>query len=321
MDDGTRIGSPENRTNVRSSVPRTVQFARFAFETVGPRLPALATSWAERLFLTPGRYRPRDRERYALSTGRALDVPSGFGRLAAWSWGAGPVVVLVHGWGGAGAQLTAFVPSLVSAGFTVVTFDAPAHGASPGRTSSLLDFSEALRDVARRVGEPHAIVAHSMGAPASALALRAGLHAERAVFLGPPADVRDATARFARAFGLPATVREAMEARLEQRFGVRMSELNVPATAAALKHPTALLVVHDRDDRDVPWQDGARVATAWPGAKLVTTAGLGHRRVLRDPGVIDAVTSFIGDPRAAHAPSPWLGRARDWPIEFGAGAA
>jgi len=27
--------------------------------------------------------------------------------------------------------------------------------------------------------------------------------------------------------------------------------------------PPPLLVVHDRDDREVPWEDGAAIAAAW----------------------------------------------------------
>jgi len=53
------------------------------------------------------------------------------------------------------------------------------------------------------------------------------------------------------------------------------------------------LVIHDEDDRDVPWQQGDALANAWPGAQFVRTAGLGHRRILRDPDVLARVTAFI----------------------------
>jgi hypothetical protein len=38
---------------------------------------------------------------------------------------------------------------------------------------------------------------------------------------------------------------------------------------------------------------GAAIAAAWPGAELVTTEGLGHRRILRDPAVVARVTDFL----------------------------
>ena len=59
--------------------------------------------------------------------------------------------------------------------------------------------------------------------------------------------------------------------------------------------PIAALVVHDSDDMEVPWTNGADVAAAWPGAELVTTQGLGHRRILRDAGIVARVTAFLAE--------------------------
>jgi pimeloyl-ACP methyl ester carboxylesterase len=53
------------------------------------------------------------------------------------------------------------------------------------------------------------------------------------------------------------------------------------------------LIVHDLDDRDVPWAEGECYARHWPGARLYTTQGLGHRRVLDAPEVIDAALVFV----------------------------
>jgi alpha-beta hydrolase superfamily lysophospholipase len=60
-------------------------------------------------------------------------------RLATWSYGKGPTILLVHGWNGHAAQLRAFVSPLVDAGYRVVAFDQPAHGQSSGaRTHGML---------------------------------------------------------------------------------------------------------------------------------------------------------------------------------------
>ena len=40
--------------------------------------------------------------------------------------------------------------------------------------------------------------------------------------------------------------------------------------------------------------DGAAITRAWPGAELVTTTGLGHHRIVSDPGVIRQVVAFLG---------------------------
>lgn len=56
---------------------------------------------------------------------------------------------------------------------------------------------------------------------------------------------------------------------------------------------TPLLVIHDRGDAEIPWQDGRVIAQAWRGAETLMTDGLGHRRVLRDPDVVAAAVAFV----------------------------
>ena len=55
----------------------------------------------------------------------------------------------------------------------------------------------------------------------------------------------------------------------------------------------ALLIVHDRLDREVSFTHAERLAEAWRQARLHATTGLGHRRVLRDESVIAEVVEFV----------------------------
>ena len=52
-------------------------------------------------------------------------------------------------------------------------------------------------------------------------------------------------------------------------------------------------MIHDRDDREVGFEHGERLASAWPNAQLLETHGLGHRRVLRDPAVLAAAVDML----------------------------
>lgn len=281
----------QERTNVR--YPIAEQVARAAFPRLGRMAPELAAGLADRLFFTPPRHRRSPRIDSFLATGCSSDVRVKGARVRTWRWGAGPVVILAHGWGGVGGQLRAFVPPLVERGFSVVAFDAPGHGRSDGRRSSLVDIAHALRTVADAAGRVHAVIAHSLGGAATALALRDGLKARRAVLVAAPADPEDWTREFGRRLAIPAAVMERMRSRVEVRLGVRWSDLQVLTLARCLDTP--LLLVHDRDDAEVPWADGAALAAAWPGARLVTTTGLGHRRILREPSVVSAVVDFVGE--------------------------
>ena len=266
---------------------------RTAFAILGRAAPGLAATWALDLFFTP-RGRRRSRRITALLSGaRRFDLELDGLRVAAWSWGDGPAVYLVHGWAGVGGQLAAFVPPLLAAGFRVVTFDAPGHGASGGRRSSIVHFARALHALVATEGRAHALIAHSLGAAAVVRALAQGLPVERAVFVGPTVGPRDWSERFRAHLGVPPRVMAAMRERSERWLGARWEEFDVPELARNQSVP--LLIFHDRGDAEVPWSDGAAIAGAWPGARMVTTTGLGHRRILRDDGVVRQAVAFVKD--------------------------
>jgi len=264
---------------------------RTAFRTVGSVAPGVAARWAETIFCSPPRHEARPAEEAFLATGRRLTVRSQEQDLAVWAWGQGPVVILAHGWGGRAGRLTALAGGLMQNGFRVVLFDAPAHGASMGRLASLPQFARALRDVGDTLGPVHGLVGHSLGGAAVSLAMRHGLATRRAVLLAPPADVFLFTHAFAEHLRLPPQVRRVMRENLESRLQIRLEELHVPTLARSMTTPA--LIVHDVDDPDVPYGHGAEIARAWPAAELVTTRGLGHRSILRDPEVVRRTIEFL----------------------------
>jgi pimeloyl-ACP methyl ester carboxylesterase len=284
-----------------AALPRISTNVRFAAARF--LAPDLAGAWAERLFLTPPR--PRDAAASALDL---IDARSGFvehkGRhIATWTWGSrnAPAVLLAHGWGGNAAQMRGFVFPLLATGYRVIAYDQPAHGISGGRLTGLPDFAEVMAEVAWHHGEVRAVIAHSLGAAAAALALARGLPLDRAVLVSPPADLVGYSRRFARWHWIPERARRSMQAAIEERYGVRWEELELSRLAARLSAPA--LVIHDRDDRMVSWTQGATFARLWPGARLLSTDGLGHRRILQDEKVTQAAADFISGRSAVVSPA------------------
>lgn len=282
--------APENSTNVRSQL-LWVRRLLGALELVSTELAARTAWW---LWRSPRRFDAPARERELLAKATALRIPVASGHLSGWRWGEGPPVLLVHGWEGRGAQLGSFVEPLVDAGFSVWTFDAPAHGATAGRTASLPAFADAVAATARASGPLAGLVAHSMGAAASAWALAGGLDCRRVVFVAPP-DASLVLERFQRLVGISDRVRRRMECLLEEVYGTHLSEVSGPRLGESIRAP--LLVVHDRDDQFVPWSDGQAFASSWTRASLMSTEGLGHHRILRDLGVIRRVVAFFEEAR------------------------
>jgi pimeloyl-ACP methyl ester carboxylesterase len=267
------------------------------WQPVSPR----AAAWlADRLFFTAPRHRLSHAARAFLATGRRFTLRVDGRRVVGWSWGpldgTAPVVYLSHGWASRGSRLAAFIEPLRAAGQAVVTYDAPGHGASGRGMSSMPEFARALRAVVAHTANgraPRAVIAHSLGCAGAALALSWGLEVGRLVFLAPAADPPAWVPPFARALALRPHVMELLRARSERRLRVRWTDLNVCDMARRFSRHAPLLIVHDKNDETVAWNDGALIAAAWPGSQLVTTQGLGHRGVTRDDHVVQQVVDFV----------------------------
>jgi pimeloyl-ACP methyl ester carboxylesterase len=268
---------------------------RTAFRTVGRIAPAQAAVWAEEVFCRPPRGRIRPSEQEFLTTGTPLELPVSVGTLAAWEWGAGPTVLLVHGWGSRAARFRVLAPLIVAEGFRVVAYDGPAHGDSPGKRTSLPEYSAALLEVAAHLGPLHAAVGHSLGGAAIAVALHRGLRLERAALIAPFGAPPEFTDRFASLIALPRQAQDRMVANLEKRLGLRFQDLHIADLARTLHTPA--LVIHDRDDEDIPLKEGRAIASAWPGSEFLETEGLGHHQIMRDVGVARHIAAFVAGRR------------------------
>lgn len=299
----------KNSTNIRF-MNWALPVLRAATEVEARAANVAARLGESLMFRTMRRQRPAE-EQEVLAAGRAFQVPSSYGPLAAWRWGEGPMVLLMHGWNGRGSQLGAFVEPLVRAGFGVITLDAPGHGDSPGHRSSMLDLASAIEatvDAVRPIGAPfHGVIAHSLGGPATILASHRTLHAaetslergqrdarlpfRRFAFVAPPIDVRDFVRGFSARVGFAPPMQDVLQQRIEARFATRLADLYAPELAREFDAP--LLVVHDTHDKEVPVDRGRALAAAWPGARIEETSGLGHVRILRDERVVERIVRFI----------------------------
>ncbi len=282
---------------VPDTIPRGARITalRAAFRTVGTVAPGVAARWAESLFCRPPRQEARPLEEAFLATGRAVTVATRCGPLSAWEWGEGPLVVLAHGWGSRAGRWATLAPLLAAAGFRVLTYDAPAHGRSPGRIASLPEFADALLRVVEAHGPAHGVIGHSLGGAAIAVALDRGLEAGRAVLIAAPSNPEVFADRFASVLGIPPVVRRTMQANLERRLGVEWKQLHLPSIAARLEVPA--LIVQDIDDPDVSVADAEAIHGAWPSAELLVTSGYGHRAVIRAPEIMRRTVEFMASGR------------------------
>jgi pimeloyl-ACP methyl ester carboxylesterase len=248
---------------------------------------------AEALFVRTVRPTARPDEARWLSTARRSTQCVLGRRIVVYRWGAehAPQVLLTHGWWSHAGRFVALADDLLSRGLAVVAFDAPGHGASSGWRASMPEFARTLRAVAEGVGPVHAAVGHSLGGAATLFAVSRGLRVSRVAVIAAPANLGVWADRYRNALDLSPAVDARMRQQLSRHLGVEWHELDIAAIVPRLGIPG--LVAHDRDDGDVPFDNGRTLANQWPEASLLETGGLGHRKILRDPEVIRRVGEFV----------------------------
>jgi pimeloyl-ACP methyl ester carboxylesterase len=258
--------------------------------------PALAVRLALRLFFTPLPLKLAARRRAVPAPWRVEHWPFEHGAMAVYRRdGAGeperPTVLLVHGWAGDAMQMRSLADTLHGAGLNPVMLDFPGHGRSGAWRATLPQFVRALWAASARLGPLQAVVAHSLGAVAAAHAVANGLPVQRLALLAPSPPPALFLHWFTRSLGLGDALPARMHSAIERVEGVALTRFDPAWLGPRMALPT--LVVHDEGDRVSPLAVGERLAGAIPGARLLTTQGLGHRRVLADATVAGAVLAHL----------------------------
>ena len=287
------LKAPESSTNVRLyTIRRQVICALLRlFRHLAPQL---TDHCILRLFFAPVRYRQNAEEKACLMRGQPFQVQVHDKTIQAWKWGRGPGVLLVHGWNGRGAQFHRFIAPLVTAGYTAIAFDGPAHGRSSGRITSYFEFTDVVRALLSQncALNINGIIAHSFGAAAAINSLDKDRPAITAVCIAPILRLQEFIISTFQRFGIPREIYKGLIGSFEERFGYDLAHDNPSILLGRLSDP--LLIVHDTDDRAVPFRDSQKISQKHTNIALYSTRGLGHLRVLSDPAVINASLQYLG---------------------------
>ena len=276
----------------RNSDPHIMRMLRCGFRVLDKTAPGLGGRWAYWLWFRTHRFPESQREQHYRNSAKRLPFEYDGRALAVYTWGEGPVVLLAHGWNGRATQLWRFIDPLVKAGFRVVAFDMPAHGQSAGKSTDLFKMAEAMRLVANGFEPLQGVIAHSISNAALVIALRDGLNAGKAICISPPAQSTLMLKNYAEALALSPEIQSRVCDLFEQNYGAEVWRRTSAAENVAKLFIPAL-VIHDKNDREVPWEEGELIARNWPGAEFYSTKSLGHRRILRNRDVITKSLTFL----------------------------
>lgn len=260
--------------------------------------PRLAGQAVFALFAHPaGRagVRPAERELTAQAHVGRLTVSGK--KVVTYRWGSGErPVLLVHGWQSRGSHLGYFISALREKGYSPVAFDAPGHGDSGGRGTTILEYREIMRQLHSEYGTFEAVVAHSFGVMASFFALRGAIRSNRLVAIGGVAEFDYLIDQFCGGLGLRPRLKQELRRRVEGLLfpGEQKTWRRFSATYRPDEIRIPLLVIHDEDDDVVAVGQAHRIAAAYrEQADVFITRGLGHRRILGDPEAVASALDFV----------------------------
>lgn len=207
-------------------------------------------------------------------------------------WGQQGIPVLaVHGWQGHPDQFRPIACALVGQGYQVFALNGPGHGEDTNGPVHPGLFADYIEDIVTEIGGIHALIGHSMGAGASIMALAAGVSAQQAVIIGAPYSFISVVERLLEQFKLTDRARLKALARIERRVGYVFRSMNGDHLLPPLDIP--LLVVHDKEDRQVSFNDAERIVQRAPVATLHATEGQGHGRILQSDDVVVRIVEFL----------------------------
>ena len=256
--------------------------------------PSQVEEVAEKIFFRPKHYRPSESETLWQKRAQTFKVtlPKSQKEVIGMKWGKGPCVFFTHGWAGRGTQFCQFIPRLLKEGFSVVSFDAPSHGQSPGVMTNALEILEAAECVANVVGEIYAFVGHSFGCSFS-LSLANSLKIKKIVLFAPNYDVEEDLKRWATQEGVRGDFFETLISGLESKYSRSFKDFNPCIIGPQVRGH--VLIFHDEDDRASKIENSKKLTKVIPKSLLKISHGLGHNKILRDDKTIREVLAFLSN--------------------------
>jgi esterase/lipase len=258
--------------------------------------PKWATIYASKLFTTPIKHAipKREMEMFEKSRKQMITVPAINRQVYVYEYGKsenGKKVLLVHGWSGRGTQLCKIANEMLNLGYGTVSFDAPAHGKSPGNSTIMVDFIASIIEIDKQFGPFEIAIGHSLGGMSVMNAIKEGLKVDKAVIIGSGDIVQDITDDFISKLGLKPEISKLLCERFEKKYGGKMDDYSAYKAASTTIIPT--LVIHDKNDPEVLVKAGINIYNHLKNGELMLTEQLGHRKILADHKVIQKIINFI----------------------------
>jgi hypothetical protein len=277
----------------KNKTPFILTVVQWMFPKLERFAPTLAHRYFIKIFFTPLRYKSPEKEKDLARRADRFVIHVDGKKIQVYSWGAGPLVLFVHGWAGRGTQFRKMIEAFIERGYRVASFDGPAHGQSEGKTASLIDFDLTLKRLFEELGQqPEAVITHSFGGAATLYSIVNGLKVKRLINIASPTIADEIINTYLRAINGSWKSGQFFKQYILKTYNKPFEEFSGLHFVRHLPYPLPLLLIYDEDDRDVIMKHAEELLKLYP-ATLVRTKGLGHTRILKDDFVIETCLRFV----------------------------
>ena len=284
---------PKKTPNHKQSlkIPKLILLFSKIIASISPKLSVL---FSAKLFTTPIKHRTpkRELEMEKKSIQKLIEIPAINKKVMIYKYGeSDKKILLSHGWSGRGTHLFKIADELLKAGFSTVSFDAPAHGKSPGKTTIMSEFVETILEIERQFGPFEAAVGHSLGGMSLLNATKKGLAINHLAIIGSGDVIQDILDDFIAKLELKPSTSSQLRLHFEKNYKVKMDDYSGYKSAIEITIP--VLVIHDKNDTEVSVEAAIHIHKHLNNGELFLTEGLGHRKILGNSEVIEKVVRFI----------------------------
>ncbi|AWM15092.1 alpha/beta hydrolase [Flavobacterium sediminis] len=282
-----------NKKSANANIPKGILLTAKVLQKLSSDL---TVKFAQKLFATPLKHKipKREFEMEENTIQKLLKIPEIGKEVMVYEYGkSDKKVLLVHGWSGRGTQLVKIADALIDLGYQTISFDAPAHGKSSGNTTLMTDFIASVMEIEKHYGPFEFAIGHSLGGMTVLNSIKQGLQVKKAVIIGSGDSVTDILKDFIGKLKLKAIYVQKMKEAFENELNGDMESYSGYVAAEAVSVP--FLVIHDKDDEDVPYRASENIVKHLKQGSLYLTEGLGHRKILGDKKVIETLLQFLAN--------------------------
>lgn len=214
-------------------------------------------------------------------------------QLSVWKIGEGPSILFAHGWNGRGVQFQRFFQPTLDAGYSVIFFDAPAHGLSEGDMTNYLEITESMKHIFNHeIGKDIAgVIAHSLGASAIINHMSRHNNEVPIVLVAGALQLMELLFTNFLIHGVPRKTYLKLLKEVEDAFQIPLETQNPIDLISELNND--VLIIHDKGDKTTPIGPAIRIAKELENVTLIETEGLGHSLLLKNKTVINNALNFI----------------------------